>query len=193
MILRNLSKDEIKQLSASLAPKLVKHPLFVYFNPRERNRSGFIETYLNYHIYHYSKYNALLTNEEKTVLISLKNPNYFTYKYSGKFSRRMKKFKNSSSVFYHRESLEFLLDLISAPSIKKMFMTVYAAPENLEDVDSLIDEAIELAKENHFMLIYETFSPKLIPMMRDKGFNVAYQRGFDNSRFIQTAMVYYKG
>ena len=70
-------------------------------------------------------------------------------------------------------------------------LTVYGNIEtDFNAISSLVDQAVEIANEKGLTLVYESFSQRLIDLMEQKGFSVAYQRKYSDTRFIQTLMTY---
>ena len=70
-------------------------------------------------------------------------------------------------------------------------MTLYCSPaDNGTQIKALVEEITAHAREKGFAVAYETFSRKLIAFMEAMGFEVAYQRQFLDTQFIQTVMTY---
>lgn len=191
MILKNAKKNDVTEISAAISNRIFKEPLFMYFCPNVDERKKFIGNYLNYYIYEWSKYDTLLCSENKQALITLINPRTFEYRFKGKGAHAMKKNRNSAeAIFKHRKIVRGIVHIIAPGSMNPRVMNIYGSAEtNMEDIEALVDEAAAMAQKNNYTLVYETFSQKLIPLMTDKGFSIAYQKSFYDTRFLQTIMV----
>lgn len=191
MILEKAKSQTIKEINNTLAPKLIKDPLFMFFCQDINKRNDFINSYLNYYIYEWSRYDTLLYNEHSKALISLVDPKTFEYKFKGKGAHGIRKYKSSDAIFAHRENLSEIVDILVPPTRKSLTMTIYGNIEiDFPYINELIDEAIRYAENEGAILIYETFSRKLIKLMLDKGFSIASQKQFLNTQFIETVMIY---
>jgi hypothetical protein len=166
-------------------------PLFMHFCPNSDKRKDFINNYFNYYIYEWSEYDLLLCSENKQALITLINPRTFEYKFKGKGARALKKNKKSAeAIFRHRKIVRSNVHIIAPGSMNPLVLNIYGNPStNINDIDKLVDEAIEFAKENRVTLVYETLSRKLISLMESKGFSIAYQKHYYNTEFVQTFMI----
>lgn len=191
MVLKKASSKDIKAINQALAPNLIKEPLFMFFSQNLSKRADFIDAYLNYYVYEWSRYDTLLCNDEKNVLISLVDPDTFSYKYKGKGAMKMKSFRDSSTVFAHRENISGIVDILIPPARESRVMTVYGSfEENFDEVVALIDEAMQMAVDEDFTLVFDTFSRKPVNLMLSKGFAIASQKQFLNTQFIETVMTY---
>lgn len=191
MIINNVDKHDVSDIKAELAPKLTKDPLFMFFCQNVGKRADFIDAYLTYYIYEWSKYDLLLCDETTKSLASLVDPYTFEYKFKGKGAHAMKKYKDASAIFAHRENLAEIVDILVPPTRESRVLSIYANPEcDFSAINALVDEAMEIAVKNNYILIYETFSRKLIGLMEQKGFSVASQKQFLNTRFIETVMLF---
>ena len=59
-----------------------------------------------------------------------------------------------------------------------------------QELLQLVSEAQDLADEKQFVLVYDTFSPRLGDALENQGFSTGYQRNFLDTHFIQTLMTY---
>lgn len=189
MRLDKVDKKELNRICESLAPRLCEHHLMMFLCPDESKRSEFICAYLKYYINKWSEHDVMFIDEDKTALITLANPRFFSRKFSGTGAKQLKKYKSSSLVFFHRGNLAYVVRLISPRTHGTRVMNIYADPYDTEAALKLVDEAIEHAKQNDYTLIYETFSRRLVKKMKEKGFYIAYQRQFASTNFIETAMI----
>ncbi len=191
MIIKNADKQTIKNICDGLGGKLLIDPLFMYLCPEKAVRREYINAYFNYYVYEWSRCDTLLGNDTNTALISLVDPETFEYRFKGKGAFKMKQFKLASNVFTHRENIEEIANIIVPESREKRVMTVYGnVGTDIEAINELIDETVALAKQENFVVIYDTFSNRLLPLMEQKGFRAVYQKNFLSSQFIQTVMVF---
>lgn len=191
MILNKVNKNQVAEIQSQLTPKMIKEPLFMFFCQDITKREDFINAYLKYYLYEWSEYDTLLCHEGTKCLASLVDPDTFAYKFKGKGARGLKKFRDSSTIFAHRENLEGIIDIIIPPSRESRVLTIYGNPDvDFDAINQLVDEAIKMAQEENFILIYETFSRKLIAFMQHKGFSIASQKQFLNTQFVETVMVF---
>lgn len=192
MILENVKKQENKEITESLAGGLIKHPMFMCFCPKIDDREKFIKAYLNYYIYEWSEFDTLLADDKKTVLATIIDPHTFEYKFKGKGARPLKHSKYANAIFDHRRKVREIVHIIAPGTMNPRVLTLYANVENNVDaINSIIDEAIALSNTEDCTLVYETFSQKAIPIFQEKGFEMAYQCSYNGTRFIQSIMVYY--
>lgn len=191
MIVENVNKETNLAICDKLSKKLIKYPLFMNFCPAIDEREDFIKAFFYYYIYEWSEFDTLISDKDMTVLATLIDPHTFEYKFKGKGARGLKRYKNSKSIFTHREIVKGIVHIIAPGFMNPMVFSLYAAPEvDLEAIDEVVDEAIEIANKNGYTLCYETFSQKLIPFMLSKGFEVSYQKQYVDTRFVETLMTY---
>ena len=191
MIIKNANNQTIKDICDNLGSKLLTDPLFMYLCPEKAVRHEYIDAYFNYYIYEWSRCDTLLCADANNALISLVDPDTFDYRFKGKGAFRMKRFKLASNVFLHRENIDSISEIIVPESREKRVMTVFGnVSTDIEAINQLIDEAIDLAQQENFVIIYDTFSSRLLPLMEQKGFRAVYQKNFLSTRFVQTVMVY---
>lgn len=191
MLLHNIKKDRVEQIINQLAPKLIKDPLFMYFCSSIDSRQKFINAFLGYYLYEWSVYDTLLCSENNNAVISLVNPRTFEYRFKGKGALALKCFKSAKLILAHRKTVRGIVHIIAPGSMNPRVLNVYSnAATDMDSIENLLEEAIELAKQNNNTLVYETFSQKLIPLMEAKGFTIAYQKPYCDTRFIQTVMTY---
>lgn len=191
MIIQNAEKQVIKDICEILGAKLITDPLFMYLCPEKAVRRDYINAYFNYYVYEWSRCDTLLCNDEKTAMLSLVDPKTFDYKFKGKGAFKMKQFKLASNVFIHRENIESISEIIVPESRESRVMTVYGnVGTDLDAINQIVDEAIALANKENFVLVYDTFSNRLLPLMEQKGFCTVYQKNYLSTQFIQTVMVY---
>lgn len=192
MILKDVKKDANLALCEKLSKKLLKYPAFMHFCPSIEERENFIKAFLYYYIFEWSEYDILLADKNSEVLASLIDPHSFEYRFKGKGAHSLKKKKNSKAIFTHREIVKGIVHIVAPGTVNPMVLNIYATQESdMDAVGEIVDEAIQLANENGYTLVYETFSQKLIPSMMSKGFDVQYQKQYLDTRFVETLMTYF--
>lgn len=191
MQLKNIKKNTAERITNQLSPKLIKDPIFMYFCSDMDKRQKFINAFFGYYLYEWSEYDTLLCSENRNALITLINPRTFEYRFKGKGAHALKRFKSSKLILFHRKTVRGIVHIIAPGSMNPRVLTIYGnAATDFEEIECLIDEAIELSKKENITLVYETFSQKLIPFMETKGFSIAYQKQYSDTRFTQTIMTF---
>ena len=59
-----------------------------------------------------------------------------------------------------------------------------------QELLQLVSEAQDLADEKQFVLVYDTFSRRLVDALENQGFSTGYQHNFLDTHFIQTLMTF---
>lgn len=191
MKVEKLNKTLAQSLEDILAPQLISHPLMMFYCPDRQERAEFIQQYLNYYLYSWAKYGELYVSEDKKTIASLVSVGAFEYKFSGKNAMKIRFNKNAGRIFVHREIVEGIAGVVVPENIETRVLTLYGTHGNkLNDATTLVEELKAHAEEKGFAIVYETFSKRLIPFMQEQGFEVAYQKQFMDTQFIQTAMTY---
>ncbi len=191
MIVDKISKQTVQKISENLCSKLVKDPMFMFLCPVVEDRAKFMDAFFNYYLYEWAEFDTLLCNEEKTVVITLIDPRTFEYRFKGKGAFKLRRKSGSDLILEHRKTLRNIVHIIAPSSMNPRVLSVYAnAQTDIPALNELVDEAVETAQKNKLTLVYETFSKKLIDFMQKKGFTIAYQRGYSDTRFVQTIMTY---
>jgi len=187
----NSKNNDLNILLSKLNPLMIKDPLFMLFCPQKQKRADFINKYFIYYLEKWQKGGELLYSSSKCTAVSLINPDNYTYKFSGAHSLALKYNKNSFHILMHREIVEGIVSVVVPERMEKRIMNIYGSPdENLNEIMELTEECMKQAKENHFVLVYETLSKKLVPEFEKLGFEIGYARQFMNTQFFQTVMTY---
>ena len=191
MQLTDFSSKHIKEVCETLAPNLIRHPAFMFYCKAEKDREDFIKAYFGYFLRKW-KDEIILINESGTVLVTLVEINNYHTKDKGKGLSKLKRYKNAyANVSYHQGNVFYLTEIVAPAKINTKIMTVFSTLKNKEETNKLIDEAIELATANDYMIVYETFSKKSSEIMTDKGFEIAYEKLFQGTQYFETIMTYY--
>jgi len=163
----------------------------MFYCPARSERDKFIDKFLDYYLYSWTKYGEGYISDSGMTLASLVSTQAFEFKFKGKNALKMKTDKNAKRILYHRNIVANITNVIVPPSINTRVLTLYGSPDhNFEDIAALVEEIQAHAKEKGFAIVYETFSRKLVDFMADKGFEIAYQKQFTNTQFFQTLMTY---
>lgn len=192
MLLNNLTKKQIKEISSQIAPKLISHPAFMFYCKNGKNRQKFIEDYFGYFLNKWSKNSLVFANEGFDVIISLVDINDYHSKDKGVGASKLKRYKNQyANILYHQGNVSYLAEIVAPAHINTKIMTVYATLKYSDIVAELVDEAIAMSREQNFMIVYETFSKKSNEIMSKKGFESAYEKQFQGTQYFETVMTYY--
>lgn len=185
------STHNIKAFSRDCSKIFVKDPLFMFFCPQKSNRSQFIEKYFLYHLPKWEQNGELINISSKNAIGALVDTDNFERKFSGKNSFSLKYGKYSANILLHREVVENIVNIVVPSQMKKRVLTIFAGPEvTAEEITQIIDICKKKAKEDNFVLIYETFSKRFIPLFEESGFETGYGRQYLNTQFFQTVMTY---
>lgn len=99
--------------------------------------------------------------------------------------------KYSHNILNHMEVVQNIIDIVVPEQLSKRLLTIYSAPEVPEsEIERIIQESKKKAKEENFVLVYETFSKRFIETFEKAGFETGYSRQFLNTQFFQTVMTY---
>ena len=193
MLLNNLSKKEIKALSEEVSPKLVSHPAFMFYCKNGKARQKFIEEFFCYFLQKWNKKELIFTNETHDIIVTLVDINEFHTKDKGVGAAKLKRYKNQyANVLYHQGNISYLAEIVAPAHISTKIMTVYATLKYSDAIEEIVDEAITLAKEQDFMIVYETFSKKSNEIMSKIGFETAYEKQFQGTQYYETVMTFYE-
>ena len=190
MRLKDLGKKDVKKLSEILAPKLTEHKLFKFLCPDSEEREDFISAYFQYNIPRWlERGDYLLTDENFDVLIVLASARRSSHKFRGKGAKQLKKFKSAHSIFFYRGNLAYIIHLVAPRNKRLKVMTIYGSKEHEETALDLVDEAVALAYDRDFNLMYDTLTRRLVNKMFEKGFAISYQKMFASTGYVQTLMI----
>ena len=173
-----------------LAPLLVKEPLFMFLCPQQEKREGFIKKYLGYVVPKNQKYGEFEISQGGIVSM-LYDPDDIRLKLSGKNSFSLKHSRYALNVLDHQSIVKDVVGIIIPEAFESRVLNVYITKDCTEDeILSVIEQYKKMAREEEFVLIYETLSKRLVPLFEKAGFKTAYARNIMNTRFIQTVMTY---
>lgn len=188
---KNSAKPNISLLPGEWARFFIKDPLFMFLCPIKAKRAEFIEKYFRYYLEKWSREGALIDKGSKNIAAVLTNPEDFVYKFPGKNGLSLKMNRFSPNILNHMEVVQNIIDIVVPAQLNKRLLTIYAAPEvDEQSIDRIIDFCKQKAKEENFVLVYETFSKRFVKKFEEKGFETGYSRQFLNTQFFQTVMTY---
>lgn len=184
-------KQALTALQENLNKYMLTDPLFMLFCPQKNKRSDFIDKYFSYYLEKWAEKNQLFISESKKTAVTLVNPKDFKYRFSGKNALSLKLSGNSYSIFVHRQTVENIVNIVVPVQMNKRVLTIYGSPaDNLDEITALAKQCMKKAKEDGFVLVYETLSKKLVRTFEELGFEIGYAKQFMNTQFFQTIMTY---
>lgn len=186
-----MNKNRAEEMKAIIFPKLMSHPHFMFYCPAKSKRADFINSFLDYHLFNWTEHGQLYVSPNVKLIASLINKKEFEYKFSGKNSFKLKINPNSSRIFVQRKNVDHITRIIVPVVIDAKVLTLYGSAGGAEDdLKNLVSEITSVAKKEGFAIVYETFSRRLIEFMESMGFEIAYQKPFLGTQFVQTLMIY---
>lgn len=186
-----MNKNRAEEMKAIISPKLMSHPHFMFYCPAKSKRADFIDCFLDYYLFNWTEHGQLYVSPNVKLVATLINKNGFEYKFSGKNSFKLKHNPNSSRIFVQRKNVDHITRIIVPVAIDAKVLTLYGSAGGAEDdLKNLVSEITSVAKKEGFAIVYETFSRRLIEFMESMGFEIAYQKPFLGTQFVQTLMIY---
>lgn len=186
-----MNKSRAEEMIKIISPKLLTHPHFMFYCPSKSKRADFISDFLSYHLFNWTEKGQLYVSPNVKIIASLVNKKEFEYKFSGKNAFKLKLNKNASRIFVQRKNVDHITRIIVPVAIDAKVLTLYGSASGAEDdLKKLISEVTDIAKNENIAIVYETFSRRLIAFMESMGFEIAYQKPFLGTQFVQTLMVY---
>lgn len=183
---KNSAKPNISLLPGEWARFFIKDPLFMFLCPVKAKRAEFIEKYFRYYLEKWSREGALIDTGSKNIAAVLTNPEDFVYKFPGKngFSLKMNRF--SPNILNRMEVVQNIIDIVVPAQLNKRLLTIYAAPEvDEQSIDRIIDFCKQKAKEENFVLVYETFSKRFVKNLRKKALKQDIQGSSSTRSFFK--------
>lgn len=191
MKLSKLTKSEEERLIHYFESSLLSHPLFMYYCPDKTKRAQYIRAYFDYHLPFWAKEKNALLSPQKHVVAALVDKNAFTYSLSGMKAWKLSLNYEMKRIRLHRKVTHNIVGVMVPADMPVRVLTIFGnAQTDLSEVLAVVQEAQERAESEGFVLVYETFSRRLITEMEQLGFEMGYQRNFMDTRFVQTLMTY---
>lgn len=186
-----LRKRDTKALEEYLKTALISHPLFMYYCPDRTQRAKYIDAYLNYHLPKWSKTGSVLIGPEKRSAASLIAKEDFEFIISGSRAFPLLLSGATNRIRLHRKVTRNIVSVLVPSGMPVKVLTLFGdSTRDKDDMMAIVKQAAQQAKEENFVIVYETFSRRLIPDMEKLGFETGYQRNFMDTRFIQTLMTF---
>lgn len=186
-----LRKRDTKALEEYLKTALISHPLFMYYCPDRTQRTKYIDAYLDYHLPKWSKTGSVLIGPEKRSAASLIAKEDFEFIISGSRAFPLLLSGATNRIRLHRKVTRNIVSVLVPSGMPVKVLTLFGdSTKDKDDMMALVKQAAQQAKEENFVIVYETFSRRLILDMEKLGFETGYQRNFMDTRFIQTLMTF---
>lgn len=186
-----IDKEAEEKTISFMTDELTKHPLFMYLCPDLKRRPEFIRRYFAYHLPRWIKHGEVLISQSGETVVALLDRNNFEFRFVGRHALKLRLDKNNTRVLMHRHTVRDISNIMIPEYMDVRVMTLFGnLNKNPHEIIDLVNEAKKKAKEENFVLIYETLSKRMIPCMEELDFQRGYQRKFLNTQYIQTMMVY---
>lgn len=184
-------KIQVKRLAEQMAEMLITDPVFMLYCPEKGKRGKFIKAYFEYYIPIWVQQEKILVDESQSIMLVMLDKSDLQASFFSKKPTSLRLGRNSQNIFMHREIINGISEVILPETMDCLCISVFGKLQtSLNSIVQLTTEAKEYAARKNCALIYETFSKKLIPTMEGCGFNIAYQKPFLNTQFLQTVMVF---
>lgn len=186
-----LRKRDTKALQEYLETTLISHPLFMYYCPDKTKRAKYIDAFLDYHLPKWSKTGRVLIGPNKRSAAALIAKEDFEFFFTGAKSFPLLLISGGKRERLHRKVTKNIVGVLVPSGMQVKVLTLFGdSVKDKDDMMALVKQAAQQAKEENFVLVYETFSRRLIPDMEKLGFETGYQRNFMDTRYIQTLMTF---
>ncbi len=127
-------------------------------------REGFIKKYLGYFVPKNQKYGEFEISQGG-VISMLYDPDDIRLKLSGKNSFSLKHSRYALNVLDHQSIVKDVVGIIIPEAFESRVLNVYITQDCTEDeILSVIEQYKKMAREEEFVLIYETLSKRLVPL-----------------------------
>lgn len=186
MELSHWNKKEQAPLVEFLSASLLSHPLMMYYCPDRSKREKFITRYMEHNLPHWIEEGTVLVSDSAHavgVLLPKNAPEYRPMPiWAGERARR---------ILSHRNVTHNIVGVMIPREKPVQVLTLFGnATAQKQELLQLVSEAQDLADEKQFVLVYDTFSRRLVGELETRGFSTGYQRNFLDTHFIQTLMTY---
>ena len=186
-----LRKRDAKALQEYLDTALISHPLFMYYCPDKSKRAKYIDAFLGYHLPKWAKTGSVIIGPNKRSAAALIAKEDFEFFFIGARSLPLLLIASGTRERLHRKVTKNIVGVLVPSGMPVKVLTIFGdSLKDKDDIMVLVKQAAQQAKEENFVLVYETFSCRLIPDMEKLGFETGYQRNFMDTRFIQTLMTF---
>lgn len=169
----------------------MSNPHMMFYCPDKLKRERFIDKFLSYYIYNWSKKGEAFLSPSRMALASLADRDSLEYGLSGKNAVKLRMDACSRRILIHRGTVEEITNILIPRSMQTKIMMLHCSPvNNADEIAALTDEIKELARGQGFAVAFETFSKTVASFMEAMGFEIGYQRQFLDTQFLQTVMTY---
>ena len=168
MELSHWNKKEQAPLVEFLGASLLSHPLMMYYCPDRDKREKFITRYMEHNLPRWIQTGTVLVSDPAHAVGVLLSKDAPEYRSPSKSALSMLSGDRSRRIQSHRNVTRNIVGVM-IPREKPVQ---------------------DLADEKQFVLVYDTFSRRLVDALENQGFSTGYQRNFWDTHFIQTLMTY---
>lgn len=191
MELSRWNSKEQAPLLEFLQASLLSHPLMMYYCPEREKREKFIAYYMKHNLPRWTKSGTVLVSDPAQALGIMLPKDAPEYRSPAKTALSMLSGGKIQRMQVHRNVTRNIVGVMIPREKPVQILTLFGnAVAQKEELLQIVREAQDLADEKQFVLVYDTFSRRLIASMEDGGFAAGYQRNFLNTHFIQTLMTY---
>lgn len=191
MELSKQNAQAMDKLALRLTRTALSHPLMMYYCPNKEKRSRYIRAYFRYHLPKWAKADSAIVSEDGHVVATLVDRNSFAYSFSGKYALQLFLAGDIRRLRLHRRVTHNIVNVMVPLTMPVRVMTLFGDSRTEQDaLLEVVRAAQARARQEGFVLVYETFSRRLLSEMEALGFSAGYQRNFVNTQFVQTLMTY---
>ena len=181
MELSHWDKKEQAPLVEFLGASLLSHPLMMYYCPDRDKREKFITRYMEHNLPRWIQTGTVLVSDPAHAVGVPKNAPEYRSPSNGALSMLSgDRFRRIQS---HRNVTRNIVGVMIPREKPVQVLTLFGnAAAQKQELLQLVSEAQ--------VLVYDTFSRRLIDALENQGFSTGYQRNFLDTHFIQTLMAY---
>ena len=191
MELSHWNKKEQAPLVEFLGVSLLSHPLMMYYCPDRDKREKFITCYMERYLPRWIQTGTVLVSDPNHAVGVLLPKDAPEYRSPSKTALSMLPGGKIQRIQAHRSVTRNIVGVMIPREKPVQVPTPFGnATAQKQELLQLVSEAQDLADEKQFVLVYDTFSRRLVDMLENQGFSTGYQRNFLDTHFIQTLMTY---
>ena len=189
MELSHWNKKEQAPLVEFLGASLLSHPLMMYYCPDRDKREKFITRYMEHNLPRWIQTGTVLVSDPAHAVGVLLPKDAPEYRSPSKGALSMLSGDRSRRIQSHRNVTRNIVGVMIPREKPVQVLTLFGnAAAQKQELLQLVSEAQDLADEKQFVLVYDTFSRRLVDALENQGFSTGYQRNFLDTHFIQTLM-----
>ena len=191
MELSHWNKKEQAPLITFLGASLLSHPLMMYYCPDRERREKFITHYMERYLPRWTEMGTVLVSDPAHAVGVLLPKDAPEYRSPAKTALSMLPGGKIQRIQAHRNVTRNIVGVMIPREKPVQVLTLFGnATAQKQELLQLVSEAQDLADEKQFVLVYDTFSRRLVEALEGQGFSTGYQRNFLDTHFIQTLMTY---